>query len=123
MAEYLLNKPAEWRKTFPDELYKEWFRLKGWDHLDPKTQRPAYLGHITNDLVYDRILPAEVNDELRDRCGDTNCKLHTFLSEEKGRKKLEEHLIKLKTLAQVSSSWDGYIETVDLVAPRVGCMT
>ncbi|QDZ41722.1 hypothetical protein FRE64_17325 (plasmid) [Euhalothece natronophila Z-M001] len=50
-------------------MYREWFRLKGWHHLDPKAKRPSCVGKITNDLVYNRILPTEVNNELRARRG------------------------------------------------------
>jgi len=122
VAEYLLDTPAEWKKTFQNELYREWFRLKGWNHLDPVNQRPACLGHITNDLVYNRILPPEVNEELRDRRGDSNNKLHVYLSEEKGRRHLENHLNDLKTLARVSTNWDDYLQKVDVVAPRIGSL-
>ncbi|QDZ41706.1 hypothetical protein FRE64_17240 (plasmid) [Euhalothece natronophila Z-M001] len=123
VAEYLLDTPAEWRKTFPDELYREWFRLKGWHHLDPKAKRPSCVGKITNDLVYNRILPTEVNNELRARRGDSSNKLHVYLSEEKGRRHLENHLNTLKTLAMVSNDWDDYLQKVDVVAPRIGSLT
>lgn len=123
VAEYLIDTPAEWRKTFPDDLYHEWFRLKGWNHLDPMNQKPGCLGRITNDLVYDRMFPREVTEELHNRRGDTNNKLHVYLSQEKGRRHLENHLNTLKTVAMLSQDWDDYLQKIDRVAPQIGSLT
>lgn len=51
-----------WIKTFPDEFYKEMFRLKGWDYKG--RLKTPYVGKLTNYLVYDR-LPEEVVKELK----------------------------------------------------------
>lgn len=51
-----------WIKTFPDEFYREMFRLKGWDYKG--RLKTPYAGKLTNYLVYDR-LPEEVVKELK----------------------------------------------------------
>lgn len=42
LDKYLTKERATWAKRFPDEFYKELFRLKGWTWLDPKAlKRPS----------------------------------------------------------------------------------
>jgi biotin operon repressor len=118
-ALYLRDEYERWVKTFPDELYEEWFRLKGWEHLDPKYQKPACLGRVTNDLVYNRMLP-DLSDELkvkRDEHG-IPVKLHQYLSTEPGKDHLKDHIKTLTALAKAADTWEQYQEMVDRVVPR-----
>ena len=44
--------------THPDEFYKELFRLKQVPYPPREgTQKPRYVGHWTNDIVYSRLAP------------------------------------------------------------------
>jgi len=118
-ALYLRDEYERWMKTFPDELYEEWFRLRGWEHLDPKYQKPACLGRVTNDLVYNRMLP-DLSDELkvkRDEHG-IPVKLHQYLSTEPGKNHLKDHIKTLTALAKAADTWEQYQEMVDRVVPR-----
>lgn len=115
---YVTEEYRKWKKTFSDPLYEEWFRLKQWSHLDPKTQRPACVGTITNNLVYSRILPG-LTGELKDRRdGDPiQNKLHQYLTTEPGVKHLHNHLNTLLALAKATDTWDDYLRLVDRVIP------
>lgn len=62
LALFVSQELLPWIKTFPDEFYKEMFRLKGWDYKG--RLKTPYAGKLTNYLVYDR-LPEEVVKELK----------------------------------------------------------
>src|SRR4029077_17306171 len=53
---YLRREFAAWAKRFPDEFYKELFRLRGWKWEGPGKSGHA-VAHATNDLVYARLAP------------------------------------------------------------------
>ena len=58
LDKYLRPYQARWAKRFPDEFYKELFRLKGWEWQGMNINRPQVVGHYTNDIIYMRIAPA-----------------------------------------------------------------
>ena len=57
LDKYLAKELAAWAKRFPDEFYREIFRLKGWDFNPEKVARPGVVGRYTVDLVYERLAP------------------------------------------------------------------
>lgn len=54
LSVYLAEERLAWAKRFPDEFYKQIYRLKNWKWPVGKAKTPL-LGHITNDIVYDRL--------------------------------------------------------------------
>jgi len=50
---FLQKEFAAWAKRFPDEFYKEIFRLRSceWNRLS--VRRPMWVGKLTNDVVYE----------------------------------------------------------------------
>ena len=57
LEKYLTDEWAKWTKTFPDEFYKELFRLKNIDYPPRTSQKPGYIGHWTNFIIYTRLAP------------------------------------------------------------------
>jgi hypothetical protein len=55
LENFISKELIKWATTFPDEFYKQIFRLKGWTPNDIATRRPKIFGKITNDLVYERL--------------------------------------------------------------------
>ncbi|HDY89347.1 MAG TPA: hypothetical protein ENH82_14675 [bacterium] len=55
LEQYLAEELQKWTKTFPDEFYREMFRLKKWQWKPWTVKRPSVIGRYTIDLVYDRI--------------------------------------------------------------------
>lgn len=112
-----------WLKTFPDDYYKELFRLyqlpypptgnKGW--------RPSFIGNITNDVIYARIAP-ELLPELKKAASkaEKKAKLHQWLTGEVGHPKLREHLSSIVTLLKLSKTPADFKEKVDLIHPALG---
>lgn len=53
---YLQDHARKWAKTFPDEFWVKLIRVKGYPSYFA-INRPAFVGHWVNDLVYDRLVP------------------------------------------------------------------
>ena len=119
---YIGKELAKWVKTFPQEFYKEIFRLKNWTFNPDSTKRPMLMAPITIDLVYRRLAPG-VLDTLRklspkDGRGRRKNKLFQWLSTDVGHPALKDHLAGLTYLARSQDDWESYQRAVDRVAPR-----
>src|SRR5208282_4565673 len=51
LDKFLRKEFAAWAKRFPDEFYREMFRLKDWTWKGMRVNRPSVVGKYTNDLV------------------------------------------------------------------------
>lgn len=112
----------KWVKTFPTEFYKELFRLRGW-HFDPSSvARPALVGKLTDNIVYQRLAPG-VRDELRrltprNEKGRLKHKLFQRLTDEIGHPKLREHIQILIAIMKGHNNWDSFIHMLDRSLPK-----
>lgn len=122
---YLAEERLAWAKRFPDEFYKQIYRLKGWEWPPLGRAKPPVLGHVTNDIVYDR-LPKGVLTELKRRnptleeTKRRQFKHHQFLSEEIGQADLRDHLLQVIAVMKVSKSWDSFKRLFDQAFPKPG---
>lgn len=122
---YLSEERLAWAKRFPDEFYKQIYRLRAWKWPPVGRAKPPLLGHITNDVVYDR-LPPGVLTELRKRnptSGDTKrrqWKHHQFLTADFGQPDLRDHLLQVIAVMKVSRTWDGFKRSFDEAFPKPG---
>jgi len=106
---YIAKELLPWAKRFPDEFYRQLFRLRGWPYSPPSPKRPQYVGKLTNQLVYEQ-LPPGVLDELRaknprDDKGRLKHKHHQFLTEDIGNPHLERHIASVTTLMRAAANW------------------
>lgn len=121
---FLQKEFATWAKRFPDEFYKEMFRLRGlaWDKLSVK--RPQYIGKLTNNIVYERLTPG-VLDELKlrnpkDEKGRRSHKHHQWLTDDIGHPALAQHLHAVIGFMRAANSWDQFMEMLDRAFPKKG---
>ena len=63
---YLLHQFAAWAKRFPDDFYKQIFRLRRWEWKGMKVNRPQCVAAYTKELVYSRLAP-RILEELEAR--------------------------------------------------------
>lgn len=110
-----------WLKTFPNDFYKELFRLRNLEY-PAGVRRPKYFGNLTNEIVYRRLAPG-VLDELRqvterDDEGRTKSRYHQRLTQNVGYPQLREHLGSVVTLMKLSKGWDEFIAHLDQLHPR-----
>ncbi len=110
-----------WVKKFPTEFYEEMFRLRGLPFDPTSVKRPAYFGHLTNDVVYRRLAPG-VWKELKAKTkknleGRPTHQLHRLLTNDVGDPRLKEMLTKVITVMQLSDKWGDFKLKLDRVAP------
>jgi len=111
-----------WLKTFPNDFYKELFRLRNLEYPAGSVRRPQYFGNLTNEIVYRRLAPG-VLDELkqvteRDDDGRAKSRYHQRLTQNIGYPKLREHLGSVVTLMKLSRGWDEFMTHLDRLHPR-----
>lgn len=121
---YLRKELAAWAKKFPDEFYKEMFRLRGWQWRGMKVNRPSVVGNYTNDLVYERIAPGLLNELQRknpkNSQGRRKAKHHQWLTEDVGDPALAQHLHAVTGLMRASKDWDQFKRLLDRAFPKKG---
>lgn len=121
---YLGKELAAWAKRFPDEFYKEMFRLRGWQWLSLRGKRPGIVGIYTNDLVYERLAPG-ILEELeernpKDEHGHRRGKHHQWLTEDVGHPALAQHLHAVIGLMRASSGWEQFYRMLNWAFPKKG---
>ena len=111
-----------WIKTFPDDFYKEMFRLRGWSYNPWTVNRPGVVGKYTNDLVYARLAPGVLAmlqqlNPLRAE-GGRDHHHHRHLTENEGYPTLKEHLSNVVTLMRASPNWRSFMLLMDRALPK-----
>lgn len=124
LAVYLSEERLAWAKRFPNEFYRQVYRLKKWPWPTGRARTP-FVGKITNKLVYER-LPEGVLAELRQRnptapgTGRRKWKHHQFLSEDIGQPDLRDHLLQLVAVMRASSDWRVFERNFEAAFPKPG---
>lgn len=106
LRKFLSDELRRWVKTFPDEFYRELFRVYGYSYSDATSRRTAYIGKLTKDLIYERLAP-EVLAQLEARnprmpSGRRRYKHFQWFTDDFGVPRLREHLHAVITLLKAS---------------------
>jgi len=127
LDKYLTDEYAKWSKVFPDEFYRQLFRLRGVPYPPPgkhKHWRPSYVGHWTNDIVYSRLAPGVLNKlrELNPKTekGYRKRKHHQHMTRDYGDPALKEHLANVIFLMRTCKDWDDFKRRLERAAPKLG---
>jgi len=120
---YIAKELLPWQQRFPDEYYKQIFRLRGWTYspLNPR-KGPRFAAQITNKIVYEQ-LPPGVLDELRRKNpvvynhGRRKHKLHEFLTNDIGNPHLEKQVASVTTLMRIAPNWNVFEILFDKAFP------
>jgi hypothetical protein len=112
---YVMEEAREYEKEFPDQLYREWYRL--YQVPKPERNKPWKFKNLTVDQVYKPLARSngkvlELTRVMRGQSGARYKRLHQFLSEI-GVKALRTHLGQLLGIAQVSKDKTEYEKHVD----------
>jgi hypothetical protein len=123
LQRFLLDEYARWAKRFPDEFYKEMFRLKGWQWKGMRVNRPSVVGRYTNDLVWDRLAPGVLEELQRrnpkDEKGRRKAKHHQFLTDDIGHPALAQHLYATLGFMRASSNWGQFYRMMQRAYPKL----
>lgn len=121
---YLLKELAAWAKRFPDDFYKEIYRLRDWTWRGRGVNPPQVVAKYTTDFVYDRLAPG-ITEELQARMPKTQSgakkgKLHQLLSDDIGHPALAQHLHAVITLMKASPDWETFRLLLNRSLPKRG---
>jgi len=126
LDKYLTDEWAKWSRMFPDDFYKELFRLKGLKYpaAEGNTKKPSYVGHWTNDIVYSRLAPGVLTElkrkNPRTESGGRARKHHQHFTKDYGHPALKEYLSNVTFLMKSCSNNGEFKKKLDMVAPMQG---
>ncbi len=122
LDKWIKDELAKWAKMFPDEFYQQMARLRGLHYSEIATKRPAYIGKLTNDIVYDRLAPGVLTELKRktpkDDKGRRKHKYHQWLTDDIGNPRLREHLWAVIGLMRASSNWRNFYSLLNRAFPK-----
>jgi len=123
LEKYITKEFQAWTKTFPDEFYREMFKLKKWNFDPNSIKRPSVIGRYTNDVIYERLAPG-VLEELQKKnpvikTGQRKRRHHQWLTGEVGHPKLREHIGGIMALMRASSTWDRFYRLLQRSYPKL----
>jgi hypothetical protein len=115
LKRYISEELLPWEKRFPDEFYREIFRLNNWDFTVSQIKygsRPGIIGTWTKKYIYS-VLPRGVLEALlkntpRNPEGKLKKKLHQMLTREQGIEHLNRQIVSVVTLMNVSDTWKDF---------------
>lgn len=105
---YIQAELRPWLKTFPDEFFREIYRLQGWEFRPGTSKRTPYVGKLVNKYVYEQ-LPPGVLDELkrlnpRTPKGYRAHKHFQFLTADTGNPTLDKQISTVTTLMRIAAN-------------------
>ncbi len=127
LDKYVTGEWSKWTSTFPDEFYIQLFRLKGIPYPPPgkhKNWRPSYVGHWTNNIVYDRLAPGVKKElkrlNLRTEKGYRKRKHFQYLTPDYGTPALREHLSNVIFLMRGCRNYQDFERRLESAAQKYG---
>jgi P63C domain len=98
---YLDKDLVPWVKCFPEEFWKHLFRLRRWQYSPLLVKYPKYVGNLVQEMVFDQLSWGVLDDLKGRRPAEQGL-------DGIGSYHLEEQIIRVITLMQVSSNWRGF---------------
>lgn len=125
LERFIKDEWAKWTRRFPPDYYRHLFRLKGIPFPPSNGKnKPSYVGHWTNDIVYSRLAPGvlkklrEVNPKTSS--GHRARRHHQHLTEDVGVPELQQHLSNVIFLMKSCQTDAEFKQRLDIAAPKYG---
>jgi phage anti-repressor protein len=106
MTLLLLEAPREWKLRFEPPFYKALSRMSGLSYEGHSCGTPPLFGKITDEWVYQVVMPPEILEEMRERRTGSQ-KLHQWLTEG-GLQKVEAQIVAVTALANSSPNYQDF---------------
>jgi hypothetical protein len=122
LDKYLEKKYSKWAKRFPDEFYRELFRLKHWEWKGMEVNRPSVVGTYTKNIIYCRLAPGLLKElEIRNPPAERKkIRHHQWLTADVGHPALAEHLAGVLAIMKLSTNWEQFERQLTKVYPVLG---
>jgi hypothetical protein len=124
LDKFLRKEFAAWAKCFPEEFYKQIFRLRQWEWRGMKVNRPQIVAHYTKDLIYARLAPGILKElevrNPRDEKGRRKAPFYWWLTEDVGHPALAQLLFGVIGLMRAADTWDAFMTMINRSYPRRG---
>ena len=119
---FIAKELRPWVHTFPEDYYRELFRLRDVPYSTTSVKRPQYFGHLTNNIIYARLAP-KVLEELRKRSqrtpsGSLRHHYHRRLTDDIGHPKLRELLSSVVTIMKLSDGYGDFESKLNRLHPK-----
>jgi hypothetical protein len=106
---YISAELLPWQSRFPISFYEQLYRVMGWEYDASSTARTAYVGKLTNKLIYEKLPPGVLEDLKRKNPTDPETKRrrnkhHQLLTEEIGHPHLQNQILSVTTLLRATPS-------------------
>lgn len=115
---YLMKEFLSWSKQFPNEFFREIFRLRGWKYDPASIKRQGVIGIWINDIVYSRLAPG-ILEELKKLNPQNKVRNHQYLTEDIGHPKLAQHMYGLLGLMRISDNWEQFHARLQKAYPKM----
>lgn len=119
---YLGNELAAWAKRFPDEFYRQIFRLHGWKWVGRTKNPPQIVGKYTDMIVYQRLAPSLVETlralNPKNESGNRPHKHHQHLSTDVGHPALAQHVHAVTAIMRTCKTWPEFIQRLRVAFPK-----
>lgn len=126
LDKYLNAEKAKWAKTFPNDFYRKLFKVRGLKYDPTTVKKPGFIGHDTNNTVYDRLAPGILQKlrEFNPRTdkGYRKDKHHQFFTPDYGVPELKQHILNVMFLMDAAgeNNWKGFLHLLNKAAPKQG---
>ena len=120
---YISKDLLPWQKRFPDNFYKEIFRLNGWNYtVKDIKQRPGVVGTWTKKLIYEQ-LPKGILKELEKNTpkndeGKYKARLHQSLTSDIGNPHLQSQIYSIIGVMNISDDWKDFTRNFNKMVAR-----
>ena len=123
LEKFIRKELAAWVQRFPDEFFREMYRLKRWS-WNGSSRRPGVVGIYIKDLVYERLGPGVIEELERknpsDGKGQRKSRHHQWLTEDIGNPALAQHMHALIGFMRAEDDWESFKSRFHRAFPKKG---
>lgn len=123
LERFIRKELAAWVKTFPDDFFRELYRLKRWPWTG-SSRRPGVVGNYIKDLIYERlghgVLAELERKNPSDGKGQRKSRHHQWLTADIGNPALAQHMYALIGFMRAEDDWETFKQRFSRAYPKKG---
>jgi hypothetical protein len=123
LERFIRKELAAWVKTFPDDFFRELYRLKRWPWTG-SSRRPGVVGNYIKDLIYERLGHGVLTELERknpsDGKGQRKSRHHQWLTADIGNPALAQHMYALIGFMRAEDDWETFKQRFSRAYPKKG---